>query len=107
MASSRITFSANYEINAKLADGVEVGFFADTLSGEPDDKVTFIRVENGESDAAHGFLSVDFKAMRLKFGYDVLFIERPFEIVVEDDGEFSLSVPIFNTSVALLIKKRK
>lgn len=106
MATNKIIYSARYEVNAKLADGVEVGFFADTLDNDPQEKITFIRVENGEPDAHHGFLSLDFESMRLKFGYDIFYLERPFEVVVQDNGEFSLSVSVFNTDIALCIKKK-
>lgn len=103
MEKPKITYTAKYEIVIHYDKGVELGFFADKMPDEEDSKTTFVRVEHGEPDAGHGILELDFKKQILHFGYDILYVERPFTANgIEDDGSASINAG----GIDITIKKR-
>lgn len=107
MESSKITFTKRYEISAELGKGVEIGFFADTVSDECTSKVSYVRVENNEADGFHGILCLDFDRKILRFGYDVLIIERPFEIVKKNDKLCRLRISVLGKNITISVKQKE
>lgn len=104
METSKITYTAKYEIVIHYSKGVELGFFADKMPNEEESKTTFIRVEHGEPDACHGLLTLDFKKMLVYFGYDVLYVEKPFKVMdLKDDGTMVFSAD----RILITIKEKK
>lgn len=106
MPKNKMKFTACYEVNAKFVDSLELGFFADIMREEDGSKLTFVRVENGEPDAHHGFLLIDLNSGRIKFGYDILYFDNAYRDFREENGEYSLSSQFKDLEFTLFIKKK-
>lgn len=104
MEKPKITYTAKYEIVIHYSKGVELGFFADKMPGEEENRKTFIRVEHGEPDAGHGLLTFDFKKKLVYFGYDILYVEKPFKVEdLKEDGTMEFSAD----GIPITIKEKK